>query len=121
MAGVILSVGQCGFDHARIARRLAEVGVQVDRAFDAQEARLKMSAQAYDLVLVNRVFDADGDSGVDFIKTCKIDGGVLTPMMLVSDYADAQAAAVEAGARPGFGKSELSREETLQRILEAVG
>ena len=36
--------------------------------------------------------------------------------MLVSNYADAQREAVEAGAEPGFGKASLGRPEMLGKI-----
>ena len=41
-------------------------------------------------------------------------------MMLVSDYAEAQAAAVEAGAVAGFGKSQLGATEVVERVRGAM-
>jgi hypothetical protein len=38
------------------------------------------------------------------------------PVMLVSNYAAAQAEAVAAGAVPGFGKSSLGRPDMLERV-----
>ena len=40
--------------------------------------------------------------------------------MLVSNYEDAQASAVEAGALPGFGKSELRGERVKRLLAEAL-
>jgi hypothetical protein len=42
-------------------------------------------------------------------------------MMLVSNYADAQADAVKAGALPGFGKRELGSPKVVQLLKEALG
>jgi hypothetical protein len=42
-------------------------------------------------------------------------------MMLVSNYPDAQAAAVAAGAVPGFGKREIGTPRVAQVIREALG
>jgi hypothetical protein len=41
--------------------------------------------------------------------------------MLVSNYAEAQAAAVAAGAVPGFGKREIGQPRVAQLIREALG
>ncbi len=68
-------------------------------------------------MLVNRVFDADGSSGLDFIKTLKADAALTaTPVMLVSNYEDAQAQAVAVGAVPGFGKATLGQPAMLERV-----
>ncbi|MEM0915972.1 MAG: hypothetical protein AAGK09_15360, partial [Planctomycetota bacterium] len=85
-------------------------------------AGLASSADAGSLLLVNRVligsFDTDG--GIELIERAL--GGEDPPVaMLVSNYADAQAAAIGAGARPGFGKSELGHAETARRLREAIG
>jgi hypothetical protein len=44
-----------------------------------------------------------------------------TKFMLVSNYPDAQAAAVAAGALPGFGKREIGQPRVAQLIREALG
>jgi DNA-binding NtrC family response regulator len=77
-----------------------------------------LAEKKYDLVLVNRVFDAGGE-GLKFIESLK-NAGEATPVMLVSDYADAQAAAVANGAVMGFGKSALGAAEVGERIREVV-
>ncbi len=74
------------------------------------------------MVLVNRVFDADGDSGVDLIRQIKADEALqTTPILLVSNYADAQEEATAAGAVPGFGKAELGRPAMLERVRPLLG
>ena len=74
--------------------------VEADTAADALQ---RLHQEAFDLVLVNRVFDADSDSGIDFIRKVKADESQSkTPVLLVSNYEDAQAQAVEAGAGAGI-------------------
>ena len=119
MKSHVLSVGQCSADDARIARVLAvEADAHLDRAFSMEEARQKLAARPYDLVLVNRMFE-NGQAGLELIS--EIDGMENgPPAMLVSDYPDAQAAAVAAGALPGFGKSALSSPEVAQLLRQTL-
>lgn len=117
----ILSVGQCGADSRAIASLLTgQLGATVDAAATAADARRKVGATPYRLVLVNRIFDADGDSGLSLIgELAGMAGG--PPVMLVSDRADAQTSAVAAGAMPGFGKAALRQPGTLATIKRALG
>ena len=115
----ILSVGQCGADAGAIARTLADrLEATVDTAHSATEAVRKVEAGGFDLVLINRILDADGTSGLDLLEVL-IKNGVS--VMLVSDRADAQEAAVALGGIRGFGKSALSRPETATVIQRALG
>jgi hypothetical protein len=120
MKSHVLSVGQCGYDDSRLARVLnVEADAHMDRAHSVEDARRKLAEKHYDLVLVNRVIDGDGQSGVDFIADMRqVDAAPC--MMLVSDYPDAQAAAIANGAKPGFGKSALGSAEVGQRLREAL-
>jgi two-component system chemotaxis response regulator CheY len=118
----VLSVGQCGMDHALIARRLKSAhAAEVDAARTAEEAVRMLGEASYDLVLVNRVLDHDGSSGLELVRRLKAEVGLGAPVMLVSNYADAQAEAVRLGAAPGFGKSEIGRAEADARIGAALG
>jgi CheY-like chemotaxis protein len=114
----VLSVGQCTADHGRISSTLhATFAAEVVGADTAAEALDRLRQEAFSLVLVNRVFDADSDSGVAFIRQMKADPAAAgTPVMLVSNYADAQAEAAAAGAEPGFGKAALRAPETVARL-----
>ena len=114
----VLDVGQCNPDHAAIARLLTdEFGVQVDRVHTADEACARLQSTPYDLVLVNRIFDATGEEGLEFIRRLKADATLAAvPVMLVSNYAEAQAEAIAAGAKPGFGKAALEDSQTLTRL-----
>ena len=114
----ILSVGQCGFDHAQIDRLLTRhLGAEVTAADTHAEALAAVASTPFDLVLVNRVGDADGASGLDLIRSLRAETTV--PVMLVSNYPDAQAQAVSLGALRGFGKADLGMGKELARIREA--
>jgi DNA-binding NarL/FixJ family response regulator len=114
----ILSVGQCGFDHMSISGYLVDrFNAQVEAANGLEDARSAMRSARFNLVLVNRVLDQDGSSGLDLIHALREESGAAgIPMMLVSDLPEAQRAACTLGAAPGFGKAELYGNETFERI-----
>ncbi len=114
----VLSVGQCMADHGAISRTLRQAfGAEVAAADGIDDALTRLRAEEFALVLVNRVFDADGDSGLDLIKALKADAALQrVAVMLVSDYEDAQAQAAAAGAAPGFGKAALGQPAMLDRV-----
>jgi two-component system chemotaxis response regulator CheY len=120
----VLSVGQCGFDHSSISRFLKQaIEAQVDPADSADEAlqALRSDPSRYDLVLVNRAFDRGG-SGLDLIRSMREDAKLAeVPVMLVSNHDDAQQQAVELGALPGFGKSDLGDSAVTKRLQDALG
>jgi two-component system chemotaxis response regulator CheY len=114
----VLSVGQCGFDHGNIARLLqGAFDAEVVPAGSAPEALRLLRQQPVQLVLINRVFDRDGASGLDFIRELKRDENLRPiPVMLVSNLPEAQAEAVAAGAVPGFGKSALDEPRVREQL-----
>ena len=58
-----------------------------------------------------------GSDGMDVLRAIKADAALAPlPVMLVSNYPDAQHEAEAAGAVPGFGKSQVSSAETLERL-----
>jgi two-component system chemotaxis response regulator CheY len=118
----ILSVGQCGFDHTRIAHYLRTAfGAQVDGADSFDDAIAALKSGMYDLVLVNRITDFDGSPGVELIRTLKADAGLAQiPVMLVSDQTAAQEIAAAAGAIPGFGKSDLHMNRAHERLKSVL-
>lgn len=123
MAGKkVLSVGQCGVDHPAIARTIRDrFGADVVPADSAEEAFAELQSGDYDLVLANRVFDMGG-SGLEFIARLKADDALRdVPVMLVSNYPDAQAEATALGALPGFGKAALREPDTLRRLADVLG
>ncbi len=114
----ILSVGQCGFDHGNISRTLRTTfGADVVRVDTADEAVEQLQQGTFALVLVNRVFDSDGSSGLDLLRRLKETPELSqTPVMLVSNHEDAQQQAVAAGALPGFGKASLGQPRMLELV-----
>jgi CheY-like chemotaxis protein len=114
----VLSVGQCFADHSGITRVLrGPFGAEVIAVDSARQALEQLGRESFALVLVNRVFDADGSSGLDLIRALKADERLrAVPVMLVSNYDDAQAEAVRAGAMPGFGKGALGQPHMLARV-----
>lgn len=76
------------------------------------------------LLLVNRVLDGrfEASDGVSLIAGLS-DGadGDGPALMLVSNFPEAQLAAEQAGAAPGFGKSKMRSEEAARRLRDAVG
>ncbi len=116
MSNRVLSIGQCAADHAAISRVLADqfqaAVIPVD---NEEQAALELRRAPVSLVLVNRVFDQDGRSGLEFIRRWK-DKEPHIPIMLVSNYEDAQKEARQAGAVPGFGKAALGQPAMLERV-----
>lgn len=120
----ILSVGQCGPDDYQLTRFLRGhfAGAQIDRAAAAIDARALLAQQPYDLILVNRVLDGDGTSGVDFIARAVESGAPPhQKYMLISDFPDAQGMAVAVGAVRGFGKSQLHSAEAEEALRQGLG
>jgi CheY-like chemotaxis protein len=114
----VLSVGQCLADHGGISRLLrGSFAAEVVPAASALEALGRLRHEAFALVLVNRVFDATGEGGLDFIRRLKGDHQLAgVPVMLVSNFPEAQDEAAAAGAVPGFGKSALHEQQTLDTL-----
>ncbi len=118
----VLSVGQCAFDQGSITRTLEHAfDVRVQGAVARDDALEALRSEPFDLVLVNRILDRDGSSGLDLIRAIKADPELAgVPVMLVSNYGDAQADAVAIGALRGFGKVELRDPATRDRIAEVL-
>ncbi len=117
----VIDVGNCGFDHSSL-EGLLQKHFQTPCVSVANGAELERELQRGDvaLVIVNRVFDADGGDGLALIGQLKQQPETAAlPVMLLSNYADAQEKAVALGALPGFGKSSL-RSETTRELLASV-
>lgn len=124
--GIVLSVGQCGFDNGQMRDLIRSVDPSLEtRVADDFEETLDQLASAQGsirLVLVNRVLDADGSSGIDLIRKIKASANPYgsIPLMLVSDRESAQAQAIAEGALPGFGKSAIRSAQTRDRVRQAI-
>src|SRR5215217_7253660 len=122
MSKKVVLVGHCGPDtsYLRMAVMSADRSIKVLAADDADELDA-LVRDGVDLVLFNRELGWGFDSaqGVDVIRQLRTRQPNLK-MMLVSNYPDAQAAALQAGALPGFGKRELGQPRVQQLIKEAL-
>jgi two-component system, chemotaxis family, chemotaxis protein CheY len=118
--GRIVLVGHCGFDSgslAALARRVAP-GLAVT---SAQDDAALAQAGPDTLLLVNRVLDGSFDAadGINLIE--QLNQRAHPPRaMLISNFAEAQTAAAEAGALPGFGKGELGSAAAERRLRQAL-
>ncbi len=119
----VLSGGQCPADDAGMRRMFAgQLGAAVTAADTADEALAALRGGAFDLVVINRVLDHDGSSGLDLVGRIKADPQLAgVPVMLVSNHEDAQREAVAQGALAGFGKAALGQPHTLARLRAALG
>ena len=114
----LLDVGQCDADHYQISATLAKYfDVEIHRAHSRDEA-LKLAIDTpFDLVLVNRLLDADGSAAMEVLSTLKTTSSTAgIPVMIVSNYQSAQQSAIDAGAVQGFGKSALQSGETKELL-----
>jgi len=119
----VLDVGNCGPDHAAIKRLLAgQFGCEVLQADAADDALVLLARHDVHLVLVNRKLDVDYSDGIEVIRRMKADAAAArVPVMLVTNYPEHQDAAQAIGALRGFGKLELNKPETLERLTAVLG
>lgn len=119
MARRVAMVGQCGIDGPMLASEMEAVLGSVEVVNCNDPGALKtVCDQGVDLLLFNRElsFGFADRSGIETIRKLKAERPDLR-VMLVSDYPEAQAAAVEAGALPGFGKADVGS----PKVGEALG
>ena len=120
----VLSIGQCRPDSAAISLYLkTHFGATVLTADLPDEALAILLKSSVDLVLINRLLDMDSSDGLAILSQIRVSSKPDVPVMLVSNYAEWQEKAVEMGATYGFGKAQLNRPETRERlaaVLEAT-
>jgi hypothetical protein len=126
----ILLVGHCVPDSAMLTSMLrtacgSEVEPVVVRVND--DAVLAREVADASLLLVNRVLDGEFSStdGIALITrfastTSPRTAARIPALMLISNYPEAQAAAVKAGAHPGFGKAETYAAATREKLAAAL-
>jgi two-component system chemotaxis response regulator CheY len=122
MSKKVALIGHCGPDssYLRMVVSQASKGAQVLMADDDSELK-DVLEKAPDLLLFNRElgYGFDTTTGVDVIKRLRAAYPNLK-MMLVSNYPDAQAAAVANGALPGFGKREIGSPKVIELLKGAL-
>ena len=120
MSKRILLVGHCGVDGPRMQQEI--VGFMSDADVRRVNSDTDLDdARAGDVLLINREpLGFEPRQGPDLVRELhrKCPGAKL---ILVSDYEDAQQEASQAGALPGFGKSDLGSSKFEQAIRQALG
>lgn len=105
----VVLVGHCGPDssYLTMAVKSASSDIRVSAADSDAEIEREI-ARGADLLLLNRVLDYGfaQHTGVDLLRNLKKKHPQIKAM-LVSNYSDAQEAALAEGAFPGFGKHDI--------------
>ena len=118
----IALIGHCGPDSSflRLAIKKAIPTATIIGA-DDQATLDKTLAEGADLLLVNRLLEAGytHTEGIPLIQQLRTTHPHLRTM-LVSNYEDAQAAAGQAGALPGFGKRDIGSPKVTTLLQAAV-
>jgi CheY-like chemotaxis protein len=117
----VIDVGNCGYDHGSLSGLVRQqFQMNCDSVANGDELLRELKHGDVALIIVNRVFDSDGGDGVALIGQLKANPDTAAiPVMLLSNYPDAQAKAIANGALPGFGKSSL-KSETTRELLAGV-
>ena len=123
MTRQVLDVGNCALDHAAICHFLTRhFDCRVFQAHDGKQTLERLELEDYALVLVNRKLDRDHSDGIEIIRQIKADPQLADRrVMLVTNFAEHQDAAVALGAERGFGKLELENPETVERLQPFLG
>ena len=122
MSKKVVLVGHCGPDssYLRMAVASADRSLKVFMADDADELN-SMLAAGVDLLLLNRElgWGFEESEGVEVIRQLRARFPQVK-MMLVSNYPEAQAAAMAVGGVPGFGKREIGSPRVVEVIRSAL-
>ncbi len=118
----ILDVGNCQPDHGAIRSFLSQhFDCQVTQAHGPIDAIAELRDGGYSLVLINRKLDRDHSDGIEIIRQIKADPQLKAiAVMLITNYAEHQDAAVALGAERGFGKLELEKDKTLEQLRQIL-
>lgn len=114
-------VGHCGADSYSLSHAIRSAVPDAKVVAVDDEASCAKAMHDGAVLLVNRVLDGNfaTGNGVELIRrlaAVKAD----SMMVLISNYADAQQAAVAAGAKPGFGKSQVGSSATRDLLRSLV-
>ena len=124
---LVLLVGHCGFDSGGLERavRNAAPDARVEGVNSRKALEDKLSEAA--LLLINRKLDGSfgvpmgehGD-GVELVREVAASDNAPS-CIVISNFPEAQQAAQEAGALPGFGKKDVRAESAARSIRTALG
>jgi DNA-binding NarL/FixJ family response regulator len=121
MSKIVGLVGHCGPDSYMLRSAVKYALKDADVRMLNSDSELKVAVeQGARVLLINRVLDGgfEDSGGVDLIRTAKQNWPEVK-CMLISNYADAQAAAEAAGAERGFGKSQIGTPQMKQALESA--
>ncbi len=120
MSKRVLDVGQCVPDHAAIRRLVVtNFDAQVVQTHGHDDTLQELEQGEFELVLINRKLDRDYSDGIEILKAIKADANHCdVNVMLITNYADHQDLAVQAGGVRGFGKDSLSSRETRDLLAK---
>lgn len=117
----VVLVGHCGPDMFMLKTAVGRALPEATIVFVNDTVALSEYLTSDSLLLVNRELDGgfDRKSGIDLIsQIAKQDDPPIA--MLISNLEDAQSQAVAAGAKPGFGKSQLYDSSTIDILTGAM-
>ena len=121
MGKTVVLVGHCGADssYLKLTVKQADPEATIAGAHSADELKKLLDGGA-DLVLFNRQVDYGFSSyeGLDIIREF-LRSHPKARMMMVTNYPEVQAAAIAAGAVPGFGKRELGSQR-VKDLMKSV-
>lgn len=125
MPHTVLLVGHCSMDSSYLIIMLKSVEKQMvigQINDDAALAKALGETPGPDLLLINRQLDGmfSTYSGIELLAQLHQKYPALK-LMLVSNFPEAQAAAQQAGALPGFGKAALRLPQTAQLLAQTLG
>ena len=115
-------VGHCGPDSFALRTFIGSALPGSTIEFVNEQTDTETRLADFDALLVNRVLDGSfkTESGIELIRAlATLDNA--PSLMLISNFADAQAEAEAAGATKGFGKSELNTDPARSALRAAVG
>ena len=119
----IALVGHCGPDSYMLRSSVKHTVKESEVSMIADEVQLLRALNGgIDLLLVNRQLDGAFDTyeGIDLIRRIAASHPAAATM-LISNFAEAQRDATTAGARPGFGKSEIGSAKMREALAGALG
>lgn len=119
---VIGLVGHCGPDGYMLRSAVKYAVKDADvRMINNQSALDAAVDEGIDLLLINRVLDGSftHHQGLGVVSELR-SRGVPTRTMIISNYPDAQDAALKAGALRGFGKSEVGSAKMRDALTQAL-
>lgn len=118
MTKTVLDVGNCNPDHSALSRMLlSNYDVRILRTHELKDTLEILQKEPVHLILINRKLDMDYSDGLEILKVLKLDEKwKAIPVMIITNYAEHQEAAVEAGAEYGFGKLQFAESATHERL-----